>query len=193
MTKDDLKATVSYFLREQAEALLEGRRPELTLGFEVSRASRAQHGWQRAYAAEVAARTPALEAAYVAEQARYEAAVRALMVQLWKQLVAELPGRVRNALRHRAVPADMRRWAERQVARATEAKSVLGLAYVVLTLRSVVEWEAAHEATDAGDPAWTALDEEQARWVAAQTLEQDEYPGFDEPVLLSAPVTFADA
>jgi len=155
MTRDELKASVAFLLRTIAERRLEGRRPDYVVGFDVTRDSRATLGWERQYDAIMAEREPQASAEYSADVAEYEAAVRDYMREEWNDLKAHGMGRLQRACRSRHLPADLRKWAQRQLALAMKSPNALAVAYAVLVLRDAAEWEAAHEADESLDACVT--------------------------------------
>lgn len=165
----DLKGTVLALLREAAEATLGENRPDLVVGFDVSRDSRATLGWARRYAAAVEAALPAAETDHAEAVAEYEATVRAAMAANLNDLRVTGDARVSQLLGSRHLPKDLRRWATRQLQRARDAHNRWGVAYVYLMLRSAFEWEVSHlpeyEAQD-------ALSVEQRRWVAKHCADE---------------------
>lgn len=179
----DLKNAVASLLRDQAERKYGERRPDLVVGFDVSRTSRAVFGWERRYDAEVAERTVELEAKHAAALEEYESAVREWMVAEWKNLKATGMQRLRLAVSNRYLPDDLRRWAKRQLAKAEVKPNPWAVAYVVLVLRDVVDWESAHDEFSPEEDEAFANDpvaQEQAAWAYKRELEAEPYDGNPE-------------
>ena len=182
MTQNDLQAAVMYLLRQAAERKYEGFRPDYTVGFEVTAASRAVRGWEQQYDAAVAERAAEAEVAYARAERNYEEAVRDEMRAQWADLKAHGVARLRLALGSRYLPRDLRAWAKRQYGLAIKSRNPWAVALVILTLRDAVEWEQAHDALADEDrlALQHALGEEQARWVAKQSLDEVVYDGLDQ-------------
>lgn len=178
-THTDLKGTVLSLLRDAAEAKLGERRPDLILGFDVTRDTRATFGWERTYDAAVAERAPSAEAEHEALCAEWEASVRSTVAKELRDLRRTGMRRLRIALASRYLPADLRAWAKRQYGLALKKRNPWAVAYIVLILRDVVEWESVHDPLEAEERK--ALDEalaqEQAAWVRRNTLAEDAYDG----------------
>lgn len=180
MLPSDLRDTVIALLRDAAESALSERRPDYTVGFDVTVSSRQTFGWHRRYAEEVAAREPQARSEYEASLAEYEAAVRAEMAVQLATLRRTGLGRLRIALASRYLPADLRQWAKRQFALALKKRNPWAVAYLVLVLRDVVEWERDQEEVDPSDLERfeaSALEQAQAEYVRHHTLDLDAYDG----------------
>jgi len=191
-THTDLKGTVLSLLRDAAEAKLGERRPDLIVGFDVTRDTRATLGWERNYAAAVAERVPHLETEHEALCAEYEVSLRRTVAKELRDLRRTGMRRLRIALASRYLPADLKAWAKRQYGLALKKRNPWAVAYIVLILRDVVEWESAHDPleTEERKALTEAMAQEQAAWVRRQTLQRDGYLGTprilrgvgDEPV-----------
>jgi hypothetical protein len=175
----DLKGTVLSLLRDAAEAKLGERRPDFTVGFDVTRDSRATFGWERAYDAAIAERVPVAEAEHEALCAEYEASVRHEVAKQLADLRRTGLRRLRIALASRHLPADLKKWATRQFGLALKKRNPWAVAYIVLILRDVVEWEASHDELDAEErrALEEAVAQEQAEWVRKNTLPNEDYDG----------------
>lgn len=176
----DLKGTVISLLRDSAEAKLSELRPDYIVGFDVSRSSRATLGWERRYDAAVAEREAHVATEYEALCAEHEVALRRVMAHELNELRQSGMRRLRRALRSRYLPADLKAWATRQFTLALKKRNPWAVAYLVLVLRDVVEWESAHDADDSDALRAfeaSALEQAQAEWVRTHTLEQDAYDG----------------
>jgi hypothetical protein len=177
MTIDDVQQTVLFMLRTRAESLLEGSRPDVVVSLTPTRASRQTFGWEAkldALTAEQLAHAERREAAWAAE---YEQRIRRIMVAEWNELKATGVRRLQRAIRHPHVPADLRAWGARQLAKAIKTSNPWSVAYAVLVLRDAAAWEAEQQPSvdeiDADSPAAQM----QAEWVAHHTLPTDEYDG----------------
>lgn len=178
-TANDVRATVIALIRDAVEAKLGERRPDLIVGFDVTRSTREVFGWERVYDAAVAESAPSAEVEHEALCAEWETSVRSAVAKELSDLRRTGLRRLRIALSNRYLPADLRKWAHRQFERAVKKRNPWAVAYVVLILRDVVEWESIHDPLESEERK--ALDEalvqEQAAWVRRNTMAEDAYDG----------------
>lgn len=183
MNRREMKLTVLALVRDRALARYEHYTPDLVV--DDAPVSRATREWAatspvgRAALAALAAENEARASARFADaDAEFEVAVRRAVIAELRNLRLTGLRRLRLACASRYLPTDLRTWARRQLAKAEAAgpRAAWAVAYAVLVLRDAAEWETAHDGEAA---AASALEEVQAEWVEAHTLEAGEYNGMD--------------
>jgi hypothetical protein len=179
-----IKQAVLDLLLTDALTVLGELRPDAVLGVELSAYSRRLWNADTLYAAAVADRAAAVDAAHADATARWERRVHAAMRARYTALVEGGVALLEQVARHPALPSDLGRWGLRQVAKARAAGTPSGwaVAYAVLLLQSSIDWELAHsDADDAADELYgEALHDDQARFVAWAELAPDAYAGLNE-------------